>query len=379
MITVARGRFGSAAARVLEQVRAGGVVSRDEVVARTGLSPATVGRVAAQLVDARVLRERPDRVRPGAVGRPGVPVEVDPTHFVTVGIHIGRRTATVALGDLTGRAVTQETVAREPGADPDLDELSRVAARLLGGLPGRAPLSAGLVAPWRDLGIAATDAGAELHRLTGLDVRTGDHIAAITATEFFHRRHGADGVTLYVYARNSVGFAVVVDKGTHTEVSRAGSLTHFPSGSGSACGCGRTGCLEVSVTDDAVARAAHDAGLVSEATIEAVYAADTHPVVAELLAERGRRLGRTAAVVRDMITPDRVVLLGQAFTGYTPVLGEITAAFVAATALPRVEVSFTRLGSGLQATTACTIGLGAVYDEPLALVPTRRRTESASA
>jgi hypothetical protein len=135
----------------------------------------------------------------------------------------------------------------------------------------------------------------------------------------------------------------------------------------------------VSVTDHAVARAAHDAGLVPEATIEAVYAADADPVVAELLAERARRLGRTAAVVRDMITPDRVVLLGQAFTGYAPVLGEITAAFVAATALPEVEVSFTRLGAGLQATTACTIGLGAVYDEPLALVPTRRRTEPASA
>ncbi len=379
MITVARGRFGSAAARVLEQARGGGAVSRDEIVSRSGLSPATVGRVVAQLVDSRVLRERPDLARPGVVGRPGVPVEVDPTHFVTVGIHIGRRTTTVALGDLTGRAITQEALAREPGEPPDLDRLSRVAAGLLGGLPGRAPLSAGLVAPWHDLGIAPGGAARDLHRLTGLDVRTGDHVAAIAATEFFHRRHGAAGVTLYVYARNSVGFAVAVDKGTHTEVSRAGNLAHFPTGSGALCGCGRTGCFEASVTDHALAHAAHTAGLVTEPTVEAVYEAASTPGVNVLLVDRAQRLGQTAAVVRDMITPDRVVLLGQAFTGYPPVLEEITTAFVAATALPRVEVSFTRLGAGLQATTACTIALGAVYDEPLAVLPSERGRRSARA
>ncbi|GAA3819951.1 ROK family transcriptional regulator [Nocardioides panacisoli] len=371
MITVARGRFGSPAAQVLELVRAEGIVHRDELAARTGLSVATVGRAVGQLVDAGLLQERPDRSRTGAVGRPGVPVEVDGERFVSIGVHIGRRIATVALGDLTGKVIAHETLRRERGDDPDLDRLSRVAAGLLGNLPGRAPLAAGLVAPWRELGLSSEKLGAELHDLTGLDVRTADHVAAVAATEFLHRRHGTTGVTLYVYARETMGFAVAVDKGAQTEVSRVGSLTHFPTGATTSCPCGRTGCLEVTAGDEAVVAQAIAAGAISEPTIDAVYAAVGDQLVRTLLRNRARVLGQVAASVRDMVAPDRVVLVGQAFTGCSAVLDDISRAFAETTAHGDVPVSFTRFGSGIQAIAACTIGLGPVYDDPLGIVPHR--------
>lgn len=378
MITVARGRFGSAAAQVLEQVRAADVAHRDEIAARTGLSVATVGRAVGHLVEAGVLRERRDLGRLGSIGRPGTPVEVDTRRFVTIGVHVGRRIATVALGDLTGKVVAHDTVRRRPGADPDLDALSRTAASLLGGLPGREPLAAGLVGPWRELALDPEALGRELHELTGLDVRTGDHIAAVAAAEFFHRRHGTPGVTLYVYARDTLGFAVAVDKGVQTEVSRVGSLTHFPTGSGVPCECGRTGCLQATAGDEAVVREAVESGLVDEGTIENVYgAASTDPVL-ELLRRRARVLGEVAASVRDIIAPDRVVLVGQAFTGCPWVLDEVVLAFEDTTALPPLPVSFTRFGAGIQAIAACTIGLGPVYDDPLGLVPSRRAQQPAN-
>lgn len=378
MITVVRGRFGSAAAQVLEQVRAGDVVHRDEIADRTGLSVATVGRAVSHLVEAGVLRERPDLGRLGSIGRPGTPVEVDTRRFVTIGVHVGRRIATVALGDLTGKVVAHDTVRRGPGDDPDLDALSRTAATLLGGLPGREPLAAGLVGPWRELALDQDALGRELHELTGLDVRTGDHIAAVAAAEFFHRRHGTPGVTLYVYARDTLGFAVAVDKGVQTEISRVGSLTHFPTGSGVPCECGRTGCLQATAGDEAVVREALAAGLVEEATIESVYgAASTDPVL-ELLRRRARVLGEVAASVRDIIAPDRVILVGQAFTGCPWVLDEVVLAFEDTTALPPLPVSFTRFGAGIQAIAACTIGLGPVYDDPLGLVPSRRAQQPAT-
>ena len=371
MITVTRGRFGPAAAQVLEQVRAGGVLYRDEIAHRSSLSTATVGRAVGQLIEAGVLRERGDRLRHGAIGRPGVPVEVDPTTYVTVGAHVGRRLVTVAIGDLTGRVVAQRTVRRAPGAVPDLDGTARLAASLLGGLPGRAPLAAGLVGPWRELGLDADALGADLHDLSGLDVRTADHIAAVAATEFFHRRHGTSGVTLYVYARDTVGFAVAVDKGVTTEVSRVGSLTHFPTGSGVRCRCGRTGCLEITVGDEAVASAARERGLMAGHDLTELYSAAHTAQVWDLLVRRARVLGEVAAAVRDMVSPDRVVLVGQAFTGCTDVLDVVTDAFTASTALGPVPVSFTRFGAGIQAIAACTIALGPVYDDPLAIVPRR--------
>jgi predicted NBD/HSP70 family sugar kinase len=366
MITVARGRFGRTSAQVLEQVRAGGLVTRDEIVAGSGLSPATVGRVVTSLAEARVLRERPDRIRSGTIGRPGTPVEIDPDHFVVMGVHLGRRIATVALGDLAGRVVAHETVRRPAGAAPDLEQLSRIAARLLGSLPARAPLSAGLVAPWRELELDPAAYGQELHELTGLDVHTGDHIAAVAASEFFHRRHGTSGVTLYVYARDTVGFALAVDKGELVEVSRVGSLAHFPTGASVACDCGRTGCLEVAAGDAAVVRAARRR--IAEPEIEAVYERAGDPEVLRLLRERATLLGSVAGIVRDMTAPDRVVLVGQAFTGCPPVFEDILTALRSGV-LADVPVSFTRFGAGIQATAACTIALCPVYDDPLAVLP----------
>lgn len=374
MITVSRGRFASATAQVLEQVRAKGVAHRDELAALTGLSLATVGRAVGQLTETGVLRECPGKVRPRGLGRPGIPVEVDPDRYVTIGVHIGRRIATVALGDLTGKVVAHDTIRRAPGDDPDLDGISRRAATLLAGLPGRVPLAAGLVGPWRELVLDPGALGAELHELTALDVRTGDHIAAVAATEFFHRRHGTPGVTLYVYARDTIGFAVAVDKGTQTEVSRVGSLTHYPTRSAVPCPCGRTGCLQVTAGDEAVVAAARHAGLLADpgATMDRLYLAASDPGVLRLLRERATVLGQVVASVRDMIAPDRVVLVGQAFTGCPRVRDDITGAFAEATALGDLPVSFTRFGAGIQAITACTIGLGPVYDDPLGLVPRRR-------
>ena len=116
--------------------------------------------------------------------------------------------------------------------------------------------------------------------------------------------------------------------------------------------------------------AAAKTGLLTEPTIDAVYAAAGEPVIGALLRARARTLGEVAAAVRDMIAPDRVVLVGQAFTGCGAVLDDIKQAFHDATALGDLPLSFTRFGAGIQAIAACTIALGPVYDDPLAIAAT---------
>jgi len=340
-ITISRGRFGSTAAQVLELARAAGRASRDEIAAASGLSVATVGRAATTLVGHGLLRERPDLARAGTTGRPGVPVEIDRDRYLTIGVHVGRRIATVAIGDLTGRVLDSTSVRRPLGTAPDLDRLSRLAAGLLGTRPGQVPLAAGLVGPWRDLHLGAGELEVAWHELTGLPVRTGDHISAIAAAEFLHRRHRADaghGMTLYLYARDTIGWSVAVERDGQTQVTRAASLTHFPTRSRVSCACRRPGCLAATV-----------------ATLD-----DD---------DRARLLGEVAGVVRDMLSPDQVVLVGQAFTGVPSTLDAVVAAYDAHTALDHaVPVSFTRFGSDIQAISACTVALGPVYDDPIAVV-----------
>jgi hypothetical protein len=134
----------------------------------------------------------------------------------------------------------------------------------------------------------------------------------------------------------------------------------------------------VTAGDGAVVAAARDAGLFDDAspaaaaaTIDSLYSAPSGSAAMALLRRRATVLGQAAASVRDMVAPDRVVLVGQAFTGCPAVREDITSAFTAATTSGDVPVSFTRFGAGIQAITACTIALGPVYDDPLGLVPRR--------
>jgi predicted NBD/HSP70 family sugar kinase len=372
-ILVSQGRFGTPAGRVLEEIRGRRVASRDQLVRSTGLSTATVGRAVTALLDAGIIREREDLVIPGTVGRPGVPVEIDPDSHVVIGVHLGARLTTVALGDLAGRVLTSTSFPRDPGAGPDVDRIGLLAAELLGQAPGRVPVGAGVVAPWLDVEMDRRVVSQELHETLGLDVVSGDHVAAVAAAEFIHRRHGLSGATLYVYARETVGFVLAVDKGGVTEVSRVASLSHFPTDGPAVCGCGRTGCAAANTSDHAVAVAAHQAGLVAKPVIEELHAAArTSEGARSVLAERAHRLGRVVAVSSDMVDPDRVVLVGQAFTGYPPALGDVISGYRSQTARPPVNLSFTRFRSGVQSVAACTVAIGPVYADPLSIGRARR-------
>lgn len=377
-VVVTRGRFGPAASRVLEQVRGGRLLTREQLGRATGLSPASVTRAVTALVGGGLLRERPDRVLAGVNGRPGLPVEIDPEEYVVIGVHLGTRVTTVALGDLDGRPLASRRRARNPEDRPDFDWVAGQAMAMLRDVPRRVPLGAGLVSPFAELGLDRQLAGSALEEVLGLEVTTTDHVAAVAAAELIHRRRGAapaaSSATAYLYVRNTAGFALALENDGAAEVSQVTNLAHFPTGSTVRCGCGRTGCLGAAASDHAVAHAARTAGLVSVPDIDAVHAAAADGLLPahRLLVERARLLGHAAAVVRDMVDPDRMVLVGQAFTDDQHVVDEVVSAFGSTTALPPLDLSFSRFGSDVQSLAACAVAAAPVYADPLAALPTHR-------
>ncbi len=370
MLVLAQGRFGSAPARVMQQVRRSGALTREEIARLTGLSAATVARATGTLLEECLLRERPDLGRPGAVGRPGVPLEVDPGRHSVLGVHVGKRVTTVGLVGLDGQVVGQSRF-RTRG---DVEELARRVVRHANGLVSasleRTVLAAGLVAPWDEVPYDEQRLAAVLADGIGLEVATAHHVAAVAAAEYLGRRRTGDRCTAYVYVRETAGFAVANDLVDRTEISRVATLTHFPTRSEGECPCGKRGCFAAVAGDDAVARHAAGTGIVADPEIEHVLtAARAGDAAADrLLRERARVLGTTAAVLRDMVAPDSMVLVGQAFTGYPPAVADVVAAFEAATTLPPMPLSFTRFGAGIQAAAAGTVALGGLYEDPLGLL-----------
>ncbi|WP_235736521.1 helix-turn-helix domain-containing protein [Nocardioides alcanivorans] len=189
-ISVTRGALGSPASRVLEQVRGRGVVFREELAAATGLSQATVARTVVALAEVGLLRERPERARDGRLGRPSLPVGLVTTRHACVGVHIGRWATTLALGDISGRVVDSVVISHEHAGGMGGVDLAHAVGALLNRHLERTPLSAAVVAPWRALGLDPDRVASGLEAVLGLPVETGDHIAAVAAAEFIHRRHG---------------------------------------------------------------------------------------------------------------------------------------------------------------------------------------------
>jgi len=360
------------AAAVLDAARRAGPICRDELAAATALSHATVNRQVARLLETGLLRERPDLVPAGAVGRPRVPVELDPDEFGVLGIHIGRRRTTLAAGDLRGRVLDSAEVPTPSGAPADVVTLLTARLRRFGARwPGRRMLRVGLVLGGRPAAAGRLDPVGELAaRFAGSDVVVMPQLAAMVGAETLLARHPADGTTLYVYARDAVASVLTVDGALPGPAAGTGTISHLPVGGTARCHCGATGCLEASVGDAAVAAAAHAAGIVGAPDIaEVIAAAERGDRPAhELLVERATLLGRGVALARDVLDPDRVVLLGQAFTGYPPGLGHVRASFAATSVLAPLVPSVSSVGAAPQALAACTAALRPVYADPLASI-----------
>jgi predicted NBD/HSP70 family sugar kinase len=372
MIVLALGRFGPPASRVLTHVRRAGVITREDLAKRTGLSASTVARTLSTLVDAELLRERPDHVTDRAVGRPSLPVEIDTRHHVTVGAAVGRRTTTVSLADLRGRVLLRSSF---PTPVTDVAGLASAVNVSLTGLlaqvPERAVVGAGLVAPWGDITYNEEPMGNALSEALGMPVKTGELIPAIAAAEYLARDEDLPGSTLYLYARNTVGFVMANQRESGMEIARVGRLGHFPYGGITQCRCGRTGCLESVVSDESVAVGAMASGIVSTPHIDLVHRAAVRgdDAAHRLLCARATALGRVAAIVRDMVHPDRVVLCGQALTAYPPALDVTREAFNSSTATPEpIDISFTRFVGDVQSVAAGTAALRQVYDDPTPVI-----------
>lgn len=373
-----------------------GPIFRDTAAQTTGLSIATVNRQVSALLSAGLLRERADLTASGAVGRPRVPFEVDTDTYATLGVHIGATVTRIVAADLSGRILGGLEIATpQAGQEAALTIIARSAKAFLDRLPRRRPLwtgvaLAGRVDPaagvvdhprleWRAAPVAAV-----FSTVLDLPVSVSAHVEAMAAAELLlgPGEEQRPGSSLYVYARETAGVAVTLHDRVHTPTNGPGSIAHLPTGSDVECQCGRRGCLEATVGEAALLSRAERAGIVPKReaprrpVIGDLYrVAESGSVAArELLIERAEILGHTAALVRDMFNPDRVVLGGQAFTGYRPGIDHVVRAFTQGTTLPPADLRISRFGGRVQEHAAAVTALSVFYADPLSAMRRSIRT-----
>ncbi|TCN54163.1 putative NBD/HSP70 family sugar kinase [Rhodococcus sp. SMB37] len=365
-----------------------GPLSRDVIAKATGLSIATVNRQVSALLAAGLLRERADLTESGAIGRPRIPVEVDHEPFLTVGIHIGAVTTGIVAADLRGRIISAVEIPT-PSGDQDI-ALASIAASakafvsrwhrrtaLWAGVAigGRVDSATGIVDHPR-LGWSQARVGEAVGLGLRLPVSVAAHVEAMAAAELLLTPNKTAGDTagagLYIYARETAGIAITFDGKVHTPTTGPGSISHLPTGSSARCTCGGTGCLEATISDQAVLERARNEGVLtgSDQSIRALYgvAREGSEEARAILVDRASTLGRTVAILRDLFNPDRVVLGGQAFTEYPEGIAYVAKAFERASSLPHKDVHITGFGNRVQAHAAGVVSLSSLYSDPLGVM-----------
>ena len=372
----------AAAASVFNAARSRGPIARDVIAKVTQLSIATVNRQVTALLDAGVLRERADLAVSGAIGRPRVPVEVNHEPFLTLGIHIGARTTSVVATDLFGRTLDVVETPTPRGAQAAaIASLAGSARRYLSRWHRRRALWVGVTAGgvvdsttgYLDhprLGWSDAPVGPVIAETLGLPVSTASHVDAMAGAELLlgTRRATHPATSLYVYARETVGYALSIGGKVHSPASGPGTIAGLPAQSDL---LGGTGQLESTVSDEAVLIAARKQRVIPaegpSSTLAAVLRAarQGNEQARALLAERARVLGEAVALLRDMLNPDDLVVGGQAFTEYPEGMSLVEDAYRQRSVLPARDIRVTSFGNRVQEAGAGVVSLGGIYADPI--------------
>jgi predicted NBD/HSP70 family sugar kinase len=314
---------------VLRAVLDHGPVARSSVARAARLSAASVSGVVASLLDLGLVREVPEAAGPPGIGRPHVPLDIETDDVAVVGAHVAVPCVTVGLLDLRGRVIAER---RDPHGRRDpagvLEALvSGVAAvrrehgggrRILGlGLAtgGWVDAAKGVIVEHVPLGWRDVPVGAVLAEATGLPVGVDSNSRALLKAEQLFgdvaRRARASAVHLFVGNVVDVAFAAggIVHRGPR---SAAGAVAHLPiEGCAQVCACGRTGCLQAAVSEQALVRRALAAGLIDRPDFRALLdaALGGRAEAVAMFEERARLVGRAAALLLDLFDPEVLVVV----------------------------------------------------------------------
>ena len=316
-----------------------GPVARSAIAERSGLSPASVSNLTAELIDEGWVLE--SGVLEGARGRPPTMLELNSHAGHVVGVKVMPDALVGVVTDLEAAVVAQRAVGFADASDAGVDEIvDRIAALvtqvaedaevarddLLGVGVGLAGIVDGYTGVcryspffgWRDVNLAAP-----LAARLDLDVYLENDVNSLTiAEQWFGHGRGYDHFAVVTVGRG-VGVGFVLNGrfygGGDGGVGELGHVTVHPQGP--ACTCGRRGCLEAMTSDRALVGAARRAVDAGETTsldpntldVASIVSAadDGDPLARRLLADSGRWLGTGLAMVVNLLNPQLVIVAGE--------------------------------------------------------------------
>lgn len=315
-------------ATVLRSIQELGATSRAEIAARTGLSAATVSRVADELIQAKLLTVT-GTTSTGGLGRRSELLRLNARGGRVLGVHLGGHSNDIGLADLAGNVYSEahlplvghqrfeEVFEAVACAVEELVAEDRRSEPLLGiGVATGGvvdPRSGRLIShgrfPWSDVPLQqAFEARFERY------IAVGNSFQGLAWYESLFSGLDRQASLLFVNCSTIIGAGFSTPNnliGTTTLAS--GQLGHTQMGTSDAlCTCGRRGCLQATASDPAICEEAERvfgqrAGGWDIFTLGALAATGNEDAVA-IFKERSRSLAPAIAVLANTLAPSFLVL-----------------------------------------------------------------------
>lgn len=262
--------------KLLDALRVNGSMARVELAAATGLSPATVTAVTAELLDEGYIETCSEaaEAEPGIRrGRPRVALQLRADAACVAGVKISMHRIAVSLTDFAGQLLGATDISVRTDRQPPekivelvdealstaLDEQNLTRGDLHGlglGIPGYIDGEAG-VSYWSPIfGDGRVDVAKLFSDRLGLPCHIdNDANLATLAEQWFGRGRGLSNM-LVVTIEHGVGMGVVIDgrlyRGAKGLGAEFGHVKIRPGGA--LCRCGQRGCIEAYLADYSILR-----------------------------------------------------------------------------------------------------------------------------
>jgi predicted NBD/HSP70 family sugar kinase len=315
---------------ILNLLRREGPASRADIATVTGLSPAAVTFVVADLIAEGYLRE--GETQPGASGRRPIPLVLNYGGHYAIGIKMNVGTLGCVLTDLSTSVLSSVTVEYKSSKPEDVLDaaeqavirLRRMAPDLQGKLigigfsmPATVDIEQAICVQSRRFQWENVPFGRMLQQRVNAPVWMEDDTLAFALAQhlFGLGRHHKVFTALAL----GVGIACatvndgVIHRGAHGRAGKLGHVTHDPNGP--LCECGRRGCLQAFYAEPAIvetwrSKRGLPSGVDRYAMKEAAIQGD--PVARQILQEAGKAIGYHLADAVNIMDPEVVIVGAEA-------------------------------------------------------------------
>jgi predicted NBD/HSP70 family sugar kinase len=332
----------------LDTLRQHGPLARITLGHRTGLSPASITSISAQLIDEGLVYSIGEEDAVSAQtkrGRPQTRLALNPKAANVLAVSISVDSIDLVFADFSGAAhaplklrmdtydipkeefgprVAHEIKANAKKLGIALSSITRVGIAVQGvadTITGEIPWSPAFRA--RDIPVVKP-----LERILGIPCSIGNNANMMAEALIAADRRKYGGTTAVVFLGHGVGLGLILNgivyDGANGRAAEFGHMNHLPDGP--LCRCGRNGCLEAFSADYGIVRMANSGESQDFDVHAAVHDEDMRKL--ELAAEKGDMaainaftragevLGFGIARLIALINPQRVVLAGPGTRAY---------------------------------------------------------------